>query len=93
MHEAITASQAGANYIGVGCIYPSKTKKLNPAGTILLREIKGHINIPIVAIGGVTTSNINEVLACGVDIIAVSSVILDGPDIAYLTAQLKHSLQ
>lgn len=76
--EAVKAAEVdGADYVGVGAIYPTKTKE-NPIviGTDGLRHLRKITRLPIVAIGGITESNAMAVRACQPDGIAVSGAIL-----------------
>ena len=81
--EALEAEKNGANYIGIGTIFFTGTKKDidTPIGIESLRKIYSSINIPAVAIGGVNESNFREVLSTGVDGISVISAILGKSDI------------
>lgn len=88
--EAQQAEQDGADYIGFGAIYPTDSKNVSHiAGTAGLLGIRDRIRIPIVAIGGITTSNACRVIDAGADAVAVISSVLSSarPDIA--AAELK----
>jgi len=76
--EALEAEKNGADYVGIGAIFFTGTKKDidTPIGIEGLREIYNSINIPAVAIGGVNETNFKEVLSTGVDGISVISAIL-----------------
>jgi len=77
--EAIAAEEGGADYIGFGPLFPTVTKDAGaPKGVAMLREIKREVNIPVVAIGGISLENLPEVLASGADAVAVASAILEG---------------
>lgn len=79
LKQAIDAERAGADYIGFGPIFRTATKDAGkPKGSKSLIEIKKHIKIPVVAIGGITTKNVSEVLENGADAVAVASAILTG---------------
>ncbi len=79
LEEAIDAEDGGANYIGFGPVFFTTTKEAGPPkGIELLREIKGKVKIPVVAIGGITLENVRSVLETGVDAVAVASAILTG---------------
>lgn len=79
INQAIKAQKAGADYIGFGPMFHTKTKDAgSPRGINALRQIREHIHIPIVAIGGITWENVNEVLISGADAAAVASGILSG---------------
>jgi thiamine-phosphate pyrophosphorylase len=76
--EVNMAIKAGANYVGIGPVFPTKTKKdAEPVqGTRLIQELKqkGMI-IPVVGIGGITNENAEEVIRSGADGVAVISEI------------------
>ena len=79
LRQAMEARDAGADYIGFGPIFHTTTKDAGrPKGIRALREIRRHINIPVVAIGGITWDNVNEALNSGADAAAVASGILSG---------------
>jgi thiamine-phosphate pyrophosphorylase len=79
IEEAIEAERNGADYIGFGPVFHTMTKDAGkPKGTDMLQEVKKQINIPVVAIGGISLKNIESVLHTGVDAVAVASAILKG---------------
>lgn len=79
LKQAVLAQEAGADYIGFGPMFHTRTKDAgDPRGIRTLKEIRRHVKIPIVAIGGITWDNINEVLKTGADKAAVVSAILSG---------------
>ncbi|MBQ1392615.1 MAG: thiamine phosphate synthase [Lachnospiraceae bacterium] len=91
VEQAIQAQKEGASYLGVGAIYPSPTKK--DAKGITQEElctIRQSVDIPIVAIGGITAERLKEVKSCGVDGVAVISAILDTQDIRKAAENLKN---
>lgn len=81
--DAVEAENLGADYIGVGPIYKTTTKKdAHPAiGIDTLREIRKSVSLPIIAIGGINKSNIIDVLKEKPDGVAIISGILCQPDI------------
>lgn len=80
LEEAIIAKNEGADYIGVGAVFKTETKKdAKNTGLEILNEIKEKVSIPIVAIGGIKEENINEVGI--VDGYAIISDILKCKDI------------
>jgi thiamine-phosphate pyrophosphorylase len=82
LSDAIAAQEGGADYIGFGPMFPTATKDAGtPKGVAMLREIRSGVQIPVVAIGGISTENLQEVFAAGADAVAVASAILRG-DIA-----------
>lgn len=82
MKEALECDKAGADYIGFGHIYPtaSKHKPDKPKGTMMLKKIVGRINIPVLAIGGITPQNLNEVMQTGVHGAAFIGSVLKSSD-------------
>lgn len=91
LKTALLAEEAGADYIGLGPIYQTDTKKCGvaPLGPAALYEIKKKIRIPIVAIGGINESNLREVLLAGADGVAIISAIAGAPDINEAIARIK----
>ncbi len=76
VEEAIAAEQAGADYIGVGAVFGTSTKKdARNLSVEALREISEQVSIPVVAIGGINASNVMELAGSHVDGIAVVSAI------------------
>ena len=80
--EALDALAAGADYLGVGAIYPTPTKPDvgDAIGLAPIGEIRRATGLPIVAIGGVNATNAAEVIAAGADGIAVVSAVYGQPD-------------
>ena len=79
--EAVAAEAAGADYIGVGAVFPTGTKKdAKPMPLSLLRDICGVVSIPAVAIGGIGEGNIGSLAGTGVSGVAVVSAIFAAPD-------------
>ena len=77
--QAIEAEQGGASYIGFGPIFHTKTKDAGePKGIEMLKEVKRHIKIPVIAIGGINAENLESVIDSGADAVAVSSAIIQG---------------
>lgn len=68
LQEAVEAEKNKADYIGFGHIYAtaSKLKNDNPKGTSYLRKVVNNIRTPIIAIGGIGSKNIREVIDTGV---------------------------
>lgn len=76
--QAREAEKDGANYLGVGSVFPTKTKidAGMAIGTQKLEEIKRAVSIPVIAIGGITLENLPKVIQSGVDGVAVISAII-----------------
>lgn len=81
--EAVEAEKGGADYVGLGAVFYTGTKKdiETPIGIDGLKKICSQITIPSVAIGGVNETNYKEVLKTGVTGISVVSAILAKKDI------------
>ena len=89
VEEAIAAEIAGADYIGVGAIFSTSTKKNARSMTMeQLKEIVSSVSIPVVAIGGISTENILQLRGSGVDGVAVVSAIFAAEDPGKATAAL-----
>lgn len=88
---ALKAQADGADYIGFGHIFPttSKVKKGSPLGLNTLAELKKQLQIPLIAIGGIDEKNVNSVLKCGVDGIAIISAIASAKDPQEVTKQIR----
>ncbi|MDA8429577.1 MAG: bifunctional hydroxymethylpyrimidine kinase/phosphomethylpyrimidine kinase [Geobacteraceae bacterium] len=90
LNEALQAEQDGADYIGFGAMYPTDSKNVSHiAGTAGLAEIRDRIKIPVVAIGGITTSNACRVVDAGADALAVISSVLSSPRPDVAVSELK----
>jgi len=77
VEQAKTAEAGGADYIAVGSMYPTESKeKAIVVGPERLREVRGAVNVPLVAIGGINRDNAGEVAAAGADGVAVISAVL-----------------
>jgi thiamine-phosphate pyrophosphorylase len=80
LEQALAAERDGADYIGIGPIFPTATKPgVKPVGVELVREIAARVKTPFFAIGGITLDNIGEVLEAGATRVAVVSAILQAP--------------
>ena len=89
VEEAIAAEKAGADYIGVGAVFGTSTKKNARYLTIeKLKEICDAVSIPVVAIGGIAASNLMELEGSGVDGVAVVSAIFAAEDPGKATREL-----
>jgi thiamine-phosphate pyrophosphorylase len=90
IEQARAAVADGADYIGVGPIYRSPTKPRDfTAGLDYARQVVGEINIPAVAIAGITEQNVDDVMATGVQAIAVTAAVIGCDDIEGAARRLK----
>lgn len=88
--EAIDAVKAGADYLGVGAMFPTRTKP--DAGFVSMEElgkIRRAVDIPIVVIGGISKENAMLFRPMGIDGLAVISAVIAQPDIKKSAADLK----
>ena len=82
VEEALRAKENGADYLGVGAMFNTRTKLDAKSVSIeKLKEIKELIKLPVVAIGGLSLSNIDKLKECNVDGYAVVSAILGAENI------------
>ncbi|SKA12135.1 thiamine phosphate synthase [Selenihalanaerobacter shriftii] len=82
LEQAIEAAAMGADYIGVGPVFPTQTKpNYNPVGLELVEKVSQRVEIPFVAIGGIKLDNIHEVIKAGAKRVAVVSGIVGVEDI------------
>jgi thiamine-phosphate pyrophosphorylase len=91
--QAREAEQSGADYIGFGPMFGTTTKDtgLSARGIAMLTEIRAAVNIPIVAIGGITEQNVQQVWQAGADSAAIISDILGADDIAGKVARISRT--
>jgi thiamine-phosphate pyrophosphorylase len=81
VEQARAAQSAGADYIGFGPIFTTRTKDAGPRqGIEGLRQVRKAVTLPVIAIGGINSGNLDEVLKAGADGVAVISAILSAPD-------------
>ena len=89
VEEAKAAQQAGADYIGVGAVFGTSTKKNARSMTIeRLKEIVDAVSIPVVAIGGIGAQNIEKLMGSGINGVAVVSAIFAAENPGEATAEL-----
>ncbi len=82
VEEAIGAEKMGADYIGAGSVFPTKTKEnARYIGLDGLSKIVKSVNVPVVAIGGITIENLHRVLDRGVQGVAIVSAIMGAENI------------
>lgn len=94
IEQAKKAEKEGADYLGVGAVFPSPTKKnAIRITTENLREICTSVSIPAVAIGGITYENMGELSGGSMAGVAVVSAIFGAWDIEKETARLKQRIQ
>jgi len=91
--EAVAAENAGADYLGVGSIFPTNTKgNASEVGVEMLKEIRRAIKLPIVGIGGINADNCKRVIAAGAEGAAIISGILGAEDIENQVRKIKKTI-
>ena len=79
---ALNAARAGADQVAFGAFFPSPTKPTEIRAPLdLLQQARAQLDLPIVAIGGITPDNAAVLLAAGADYLAVVSGVFAQPDI------------
>lgn len=93
VEQAQKAQADGADYLGVGAVFPSPTKtdaiRITPDK---LHEICGSVEIPVVAIGGINLENVHLIKGCGQSGIAVVSALFAQNDILHSAELLRKKL-
>ena len=93
LEEALDAAQHGADYVTFGHVFPTTTHPgLPPRGLAQLQQIVESVDVPVLAIGGITADNLQDVLATGCAGVAVISAILSDSDPCRAAARLRHGL-
>ena len=94
VEQAQSAERLGADYMGVGAVFPSPTKKNAVRITReQLKEICSSVSIPAVAIGGITLENAGELKGGGMSGIAVVSAVFSADDIQKAASLLKEKVK
>ncbi len=89
LDQARTAAEAGADYVGCGPMYASRTKPQDVVpGPTLVAEVAATVGLPIMAIGGITAEGAPAVLEAGAHWLAVSSAVCGTDDPEAATRQL-----
>ncbi|MDR2545249.1 MAG: thiamine phosphate synthase [Methanobrevibacter sp.] len=92
VNDAIAAEELGADYIGVGAVFPTKSKVTNEISIEKLKEIVESVNIPVVAIGGINESNISSLKNTGIKGVAIISAIMNSDDPKKIAEQLNKTI-
>lgn len=92
VEQAKRAEREGADYLGVGAVFPSPTKKnAIRIDKIQLQDICGSVDIPAVAIGGITSENICELSGSNIAGVAVVSALFAKEDVFRATKEMKEA--
>lgn len=90
VEEARQAVADGADYLGLGAVFPTTTKTdVEQMPNNLLREICDAVDVPVVAIGGINRNNIKSLSGSGVDGVALVSAIFSAADIEETCRELR----
>ena len=93
LDEAQRAAGDGADYLTLGHVFPTTTHPgVPPRGLTQLQQIVGGVDVPVLAIGGITADNLQDVLATGCAGVAVISAILSDADPCRAAARLRRAL-
>ena len=91
MAEAVAAEKAGADYLGSGAAFPTGTKDVS--GQYVTPDeyaaITSAVNIPVVAIGGITRGNISQLNGRGLAGVAVVSALFAQPDVECAAREMR----
>ncbi len=89
LEQALAAAEGGADYIGVGPVYPTATKpEYRVVGLDLVQAVSRYVSIPFVAIGGIDKTNARAVIRAGARQLAVVRACFGAADIAAATGEL-----
>ena len=91
LEQAEAAERGGADYIGFGPMFPTRTKETGygSRGVAMLESVRRRVGIPIVAIGGITAENVARTWNSGADAAAMISYLTQSDDV---TARVKEIL-
>ena len=91
VEEAVAAQEGGADYVGVGAVFRTGTKPDAQQGVGLgaVFEVRQAVDIPVVAIGGINSGNIQDVIRAGADAAAVVSAVVAQDDVRAAAHELR----
>jgi thiamine-phosphate pyrophosphorylase len=82
IEEALEGEKNGADYLGVGAIFPTSTKRdAKMVSELMLQKIMRAVTIPVFALGGINVGNLARLIELGVQRVAISSALLYSDDI------------
>ncbi|WP_294156138.1 thiamine phosphate synthase [uncultured Clostridium sp.] len=94
LKNAVKAEADGADYIGVGAMYTTGTKKdAKPTSIEELKKIRENVSIPIVVIGGINKNRIKDFKGTKIDGLAIVSAIIAQKDITEAAKEIKEEFQ
>jgi thiamine-phosphate pyrophosphorylase len=89
--QALEAEVQGADYVNIGPIYPTQTKRGHSVllGPDAIRQIGPRLRIPFTVMGGINERNLDDVLAAGARRVAVVTAVTQAPDVAAVVRRLR----
>ena len=93
LEAARTAVRSGADYVAFGSVFRSPTKPSAIRAPLALFSEKNSLQVPLVAIGGITLENAGEAVSAGADMVAVISDLFDASDIKSRALQYRKLFQ
>ena len=94
VEEAKKAENDGADYLGVGAMFPTATKtNTRPVTKETLKEIRKAVKIPFVIIGGIKKDNIRDFAGCGMNGAAVVSAVVAQKDICLAAKEMRSAIE
>ncbi len=90
VEQAVQAEKDGADYLGVGAVFPTGSKDdADDVSHDTVKAICEAVNIPVIAIGGISKNNVGQLAGLGLDGVAVISAIYASDDLKAATEELK----
>ena len=84
LEQSLESQEMGADHLALGNVYPTSTKasisRRAPIGPESVRRVKGAVDVPLVAIGGITEDSIESVVKAGADAVCVTGAVGLAPD-------------
>lgn len=83
LDEAVDAERLGASYVGLAPIFETDTKEdiRVPCGVCMIEKVRQGVNLPIVAVGGISKDNIGDVIQAGADSAVCISAVVGSDDV------------
>jgi thiamine-phosphate pyrophosphorylase len=92
--QAKEAEKQGADYVGIGPIFDTSTKKIDkPVGLEIIKQAKKHLKIPFFPIGGINLKNLDQVIDAGCARMAVGSAVICADNVETATRNLVEKIQ
>jgi thiamine-phosphate pyrophosphorylase len=93
VEAARAAAAEGVDYLQVGTVYETASKPgVAPAGVDLVRDVCAAVDLPVIAVGGITADRVAEVVRAGADGVAVIGAVMDAADPRAAAAALRRAL-